>query len=291
MTLPFKDVIVNDSEYSKDNFGNPRFIGYLTKNGEILDYSYPLGIGGHDNNKLTSYFECFFRMPSHNTWVQEFENKNNINIEEEKWYAQNRIEYFKARLEYTTYFNQKYGPKKDPYIKFTNDLDRFFYNCYQADTFMDGFGQNCIALNKTEFYQKYCSTKNIYTKKSEETEEQYHERHNRLFEYDYYWHKKNLILDWYKTVIVQYMQYHLVERCQKGITTSNLKPYETFYNYLLNDFTIHQIPIMIYDSTLKKYIPYEQNQFLVPDSELRLKEEIQAIKKLVPLKERSKYYR
>lgn len=48
---------------------------------------------------------------------------------------------------------------------------------------------------------------------------------------------------------------------------------------------------MIYDNNRKMYISYIQNPFLVPDSELRLKEEIQAIKKLVPLNERKKYYR
>ena len=48
---------------------------------------------------------------------------------------------------------------------------------------------------------------------------------------------------------------------------------------------------MIYDNTKKMYVPYEQNQFLISDSELRLKEEIQAIKKLVPKNERAKYYR
>lgn len=156
---------------------------------------------------------------------------------------------------------------------------------------MDGFGQNCMSLNKPEFYQSFCKVRKIYQKQSDETEEQYHERHERFFEYDYYWYLKNLMLDRYKTVIVQYMQYHLVERCKKGITTCDSKPYETFYNYLLNDFTIHQIPSMIYDNNRKMYISYIQNPFLVPDSELRLKEEIQAIKKLVPLNERKKYYR
>lgn len=62
------------------------------------------------------------------------------------------------------------------------------------------------------------------------------------------------------------MHYHLIERCEKGITTNNLRPNETFYKYLLNDFTIHQIPRMVYDNTKKMYIPYEQNSFLIPNS-------------------------
>lgn len=291
MTLPFEEEIVNDCEYSQYNFEHPRFIGYLNKYGEILNYSSPLGIGGHNDDKLTTYFEYYFRMPTHSSWIQLIEDKDVIDLEDERWYARDRIKYFKEKLEQRAYFTKKYGVTKDPYNKFQADLDMFFYNCYQADTFMDGFGQSCITLNENEFYQKFCKGKVLYQRKKDETDIQYRERNERHFKYDYYWYRKHLMLDWYKTVIVQYMQYHLVERCKKGITTCDSKPYETFYNYLLNDFTIHQIPCMLYDTDLKTYVSYEKNKFLIPDSELRLKDEIQAIKKLVPLSERSKYYR
>ncbi len=290
MTLPFEEQIINDGEYSKHNFEHPKFIGYLNKYGEVLDYSQPLGIGGHNDNPLTTYFEYYFRMPTHDLWIQQTEGKNVINLDFEQEYAQDKFKYFKNRLNERANV-AKYGITNDPYVKFQNDLDIFFYNCYQADTFIEGFGQNCISLNKSEFYQKFCSGKNIYKKESNETEEQYRERRNQFLESDYYWYKKDLMLNWYKTVIIEYMHYHLIERCEKGITTCDLKPYETFYNYLLNDFTIHQIPCMIYDDSKKMYVPYKQNQFSIPDSELRLKEEIKAIKKLVPLNKRSNYYR
>lgn len=279
MTLPFEEEIVNDCEYSEYNFEHSHFIGYLNKYGKILDYSRPLGCGGHDDNKLTTYFEHYFRMPTHDLWKQQIEGKNVIDMEEEQWYAQDRANYFKERLDHRIDLIRKYEVTKNPYAKFKDDLDTFFYNCYQADTFMAGFGQNCISLNESEFYQQFCQGRHLYQKKSDETEEQYQERHKRFFEYDYYWYQKHLMLDWYKSVIVQYMQYHLIERCKKGITTCTSRPYETFYNYLLNDFIIHQIPCMIYDNNKRMYIPYVQNSFLVSDSELRLKKEIQAIKK------------
>lgn len=291
MTLPFKEEIVNDKEYSQYNFEHPHFIGYLNKYGEVLDYSRPLGLGGHNDNKLTTFFESYFRMPENDSWIQQIENRNVIDLEEEKYYAKSRKEYFKEKLEYISSFTKKYGITKDPYKQFENDLNFFFYNCYQANTFIDGFGQNSISLNKVEFIQKYCEKRTIFQKEPTETEEQYRERRSRLIDYDYYWYKKNLMLDWYKAVIVQYMHYHLITRCEKGIVTSDLKPTETFYNYLLNDFKVYQIPCMIYDNTKKTYVQYKQNQFLISDSELRLQEEIQAIKKLVPLKERTKYYR
>lgn len=291
MTLPFEAEIVNDCEYSKHSFEHPQFIGYLNPYGEVLDYSRPFGMGGHDDNRLTTYFEAYFRMPTNDPWIQQCEGKNVINLESERWYAQDRRTFFKERVEHHADLARKYGVTDDPYARFQDDLDLFFYRCYQADTFMDGFGQNCMSLNKSEFYHLCCKKRELYQKRFGETEEEYSKRVKRFLEEDYDWYLKHLMLDWYKTVIVQYMHYHLVERCQKGITTCSLKPYETFYIYLLNDFVIHQIPCMIYDNNRKMHILYQQNPFLIPDSESRLKEEIQAIKKLVPLSERFKYYR
>ena len=273
MTLPFKEEVVNDGDYSEENFIHPNFIGYLNKYGDVLDYSSPLGIGGHDNNPLTAYFENYFRMPTYDSWKQFDEGVNVIDIELEKWLSQEWRNFFEKEIKRLVKYP---SDKNDVYSVFEADLNKFFYNCYQADTFMDGFGQNCMSLNESEFCQKFCNGTNRFSK---------------FPKYYYHWYKKRLMLDWYKTVIVQYMHYHLVERCNKGITTCSLKPYETFYNYLLNDFTIHQIPRMVYDFINKRYIPYEQNKILIPDSELRLKEEIQAIKKLVPLNQRSRYYR
>lgn len=101
--------------------------------------------------------------------------------------------------------------------------------------------------------------KKSYLKKYDETEQQYNERYARSVDYDYHWYKKSVMLDWYKTVIVQYMYYHLIERCKKGITTCCVKLNETFYNYFFNDFVIHQIPRMIFDNDKKMYVPYKQS--------------------------------
>ena len=251
MTLPYEKEVVNDNEYSQYNFEHPRFIGYLNKYGQVFGYSRPLGIGGHNDNKLTTYFEHYFRMPTNDSWIQQDEGRDVIDLEYEQWYAQDRIKYFKKQLEYRADLAKKYGISKNVDSRFIVDLELFFYNCYQADTFMDGFGQNCMSLNEPEFYQKYCKGKKIYQRDANETDEQYRERNNRHFKYDYHWYKKDLMLDWYKSVIVQYMHYHLIERCQKGITTSDLTPYETFYNYL-KTFTHDKI---IYE-TISQFIKF-----------------------------------
>lgn len=275
VVLPFQEEIVNDTEYSEYNFEYPRFIGYLNNYGEVLEYSDPLGAGGHDCDRTTQFFEYYFRMPAHDSWLKQDKGVLAINLEDEEYFSKENSTFFKEQLEYNSRITQKYGKNNDVNVKLKRDLELFFYNCYQAQTFMDGFGQDCTIFNAYEFYQQCgCIEKSTGVKQAK-----------------YYWYKKGMMLDWYKTVMVQYMHYHLIERCKKGITTSDLRPNETFYNYLLNDFEIHQIPRMVFDNDKKMYVPYVCNEFLIPDSELRLQEEIQSIKRLVPLKERSKYYR
>ncbi len=91
--------------------------------------------------------------------------------------------------------------------------------------------------------------------------------------------------------MIQCLGYHSVERVPITIATSSFTIYETFYNYLLQDYTIFQMPKMLFDQKEKKYIQQNPNEFFLQDSELRLKDEIEAIKKLVPLEKRTKYYR
>ena len=75
------------------------------------------------------------------------------------------------------------------------------------------------------------------------------------------------------------------------IYTSKNNIYETFYNYYLMDFDIVTIPKKVFDQTSQRFIDYEQNSFFVSDKEIRLKEEIKSIKRLVPLEDRPKYFR
>lgn len=59
-------------------------------------------------------------------------------------------------IEYRADRTMEYGKSNGISSKLWYDLELFFYNCYQAQTFMGDFEQNCITLNKSEFYEKYC---------------------------------------------------------------------------------------------------------------------------------------
>lgn len=292
MTLPIDyRVLGNAVDYDEFNFRSAPFIGYINKYGQALDYSMPLGYGGHEGNRYSNVFLGYFDMPTND----DPEDRIGLLAKRERlMHYKDNLEDLKSWIDYVSEETEKQDPVEKEYSKFLMenpesrflyDLMVFFVNCYSANTLMDGFGQSFKAMNEKEYraFREECLTDEMIDKL-----------------YDKYWaysgdeyglYLVSLKLDWFKSVIVQYMHYHLVERCGRGITTSDLKPYETFYNYLLNDFTIHQIPRMMYDKDKKMYVSYEPKEYMLPDSELRLKEEIDAIKKFVPLEKRSKYYR
>lgn len=287
MTLPFEEKVVNDFAFSKDNFENPNYIGYLNEAGVPIDFKIS-GYLGHNCDSISPLFIENFQMRCYDEFQLAINGKRVVDLEFERIVAQLGREKFTKLVEkYVKSLQNAIYPKTE-YERFVHDIEMFFYNCYQADTFFDGFGQPCMYLNEYEYFSQY----DIALYQIQENEDEAMKKQRKLLEeFDYIWYKKKLIMDWFKSVVVQYLHYHSIERCGNGITTSDLTPYETFYNYILNDFTIFQIPRMIYDPAAKIYVPYQQNPFLVPDSELRLQEELQAIKKLVPKNERWRYYR
>ena len=95
-----------------------------------------------------------------------------------------------------------------------------------------------------------------------------------------------------KSVLIQACDVDSLEGSMPNtIQTSKINIYERFYNYLLMDFTIQRVPKKIYDPKLERFVDYNRSEFLMPDSELRLKEEIEAIKKHVKIKDRPKFFR
>lgn len=93
-----------------------------------------------------------------------------------------------------------------------------------------------------------------------------------------------------KSVLVQACNYDSIEsQGYRIITTSKFNIYETFYDYILHDYKIFQIPKKVYDKNLQKYIELKQSIWFMSDKELRLKAELESICKHVPLEERNQY--
>lgn len=95
-----------------------------------------------------------------------------------------------------------------------------------------------------------------------------------------------------KSILVQACDYDSVEsQLYRTITTSKHNIYETFYDYILHDYKVFQIPKKIYDENLQQYIDWNQSEWFISDKELRLKSELESICNEVPLEKRSQYCR
>ena len=95
-----------------------------------------------------------------------------------------------------------------------------------------------------------------------------------------------------KDILVQACNYDSIEsQLYRTITTSKFNIYETFYDYILHDYKIYQIPKKVYDEHQERYIDWQQSPFMISDKELRLKKELETIYKNVPLEERKQYCR
>lgn len=294
MILKFDKDIVNEGKINCEDFKYCRFIGFLNTLGEKIDYSMPFGLGGHDNNPTTDLFVNYFYIRDKNIFGDE--NRR----EYDKYICQDYREKLKDSLnnieEKNNWKREKTNNRPiNSWDRLDQDLIKFFYNCYQNDSFMNGFGKKYFIMDEVEFYRSpyYQNILKKYPKKEGEDDSRYNFRIPVIYQFDFmYWdYKMKIIFNFFKDTLVQYLGYHSIERIPKTITTSEIKVYSTFYNYFLNDFTVVRIPKMLYDEDKKMYIEYNQSNFLLPDSELRLRDEIQAIKRLVPTKDRIRYYR
>lgn len=300
MTLEFREEIVNDKPIvTAHDFEYCNFIGYLNPAGEPIDYSRPFGLGGHTNNPSTDLFIEYMQLQINNPRVYDIFYTKNISKRMEKEDTKNVRKYLEsAIIKKIREFRRKYGIAYAKYAVLDDDLYLFFYNCYSNMYFNTGFNGDNIIMSESEFYEKVFlpldeKRKQLYPKLPEEEEEEYWYRipASYQFETQYEWYKQKRILEILKDVMVRFMGYHYVARTPRTIYTSDMRIYETFYNYLLNDFTIYRLPKMIYNPTIKQYEENEVNHFFTPDSELRLRDEIEAIRKRVPREERGRYYR
>lgn len=153
---------------------------------------------------------------------------------------------------------------------------------------------NCLQKEKVMKLQLVKYLINVY-----ESERTIYDRKNKYFDMSYVtglpnpgekcmWERNRLLKD----ILVQACNYDALEsQVYRGITTSKFNIYETFYDYLLHDYRIFQIPKKIFDEQEGRYVDYSMPEVMIPDSELRLKEEIEAIRKSVPLEKRRVYCR
>lgn len=260
-----------------------KFIGYITPEGETLNYCLPFGGGGHNRNNITDTFLKYF--------YYDFTEKRRINGE----HLQGE-EYKSAFREYCINELMKDIPKTTKTINnfsqvkacFTKELLKsriqyFFLNCYQNEDFFKSFGQSIMLMDYNQFKKIYKDKILIELEEDIDAIERY-----MRTQYNTYWH--NVILSSFKDVMVQYLGYDSVERVMpRTITTSHINVNERFYNYKLMDFSVFQVPRMMWYEESKIYRP-APIEYQTEKEEI-LGKEIESIKKLVKIEERYQYFR
>ena len=282
MTLPFNEEIINDSEINIENFKYLNFVGFLNPEGISINFGDIFGYTGHGQApSIQERFRVYYILKIRNSkWISPLEEY----IMSKRYQRSEKERYSEILKELSSSLKEDVEQWKKRNFSLEREqmeinIYDFLLNCYSADTFFDGVGKVETCMSEREFWNHEYKNKSLY------------DIDHWDFKIEYGMYQDKILVDVFKNVMIQNLGYHSVERTPKTITTSSFRIYETFYNYLLNDFTIFQMPKMIFEPKEKRYVQYEQNEFLIPDSELRLKDEIQSIRKLVPLQERSKYYR
>jgi len=90
----------------------------------------------------------------------------------------------------------------------------------------------------------------------------------------------------YADYAVQLFGYDKVERLPKTIATSRINIHEHFFNYLLMDFTIIQLPTVGFDDSIDDFNYIYPNPFIQSASEQEHEEQLILIKRSIPLNER-----
>lgn len=327
MIIEYKEDEILKKE--KWNYNKP-LIGYINPYGQILDYSMLIGPYGHDNwrNPATPIFLSFVSFVVKNYKVDNFLNfdKEETLYKKNKYEGFDDVvkrgigyDYYANHDTYDEFLQQlnnsvneeeeilkttiEYGGSLrscNVYKILSYDLVKLFEKLYSNGDFFESLGRVIYAENQEEVLNKYNMniTSNI------------HER-------DKFYHNYLIVqlMSYMKDICVQYLGYDSIERAwrigdlnrvnniytasngykysnnPRIIVTSEKNINERFYNWLLMDWTIQQIPKKIWDDKNKKFIDeYYIFNYTYNEKEEILGKEIESIKRLVKKEDRYKYF-
>lgn len=291
------------------------FVGYIAPNGDLIDFTKPFGMSGHDgwDNLISNTFLKYISYIVKNTSIKKLkEEKTPKEIIES-------LEY-KGIDEYVIRGNKDYSESIDDlikeidwilgYKKENSRIDRFIYqlllfykNAYINNTFFETINKKIEVISESDFMLK---NKHLQSESS----------YNQQIAYLNYLKKQ--LMSYFKDIAVCYLRYDSIEKFINGeiikvphnnnyiscfnpystyfwytprtITTSYPNINERFFNFQIMDWSIHKMPRYTFNkNTLKYEEEPDYYDFLFSKREEIYEKEIKAIKRLVPLKERHKY--
>ena len=289
--------------YGHDNWRNVAtpiflsFVSYVVKNykvSKLLESRWDFIKALYEINKYEGFDDVVKRgleydySENHDTYEEFLQCLNRV-VNEEKEKATSAREYGGSFLQWNVYNILRY------------DLVKLFEKLYSKGDFFDSLGRVIYAENKQEVLNKYNMNNINDTRRSDQF------YHNYLIVQ---------LMSYIKDICVQYLGYDSIERAwQIGdinrvnniyyasngytfskdpriIVTSERNVNERFYNWLLMDWTIQQVPRKVWNEKNKKFI--DENDifdYVHNDKEDILGKEIESIKRLVKREERYKYFR
>ena len=286
----------------KEECDHKPYIGYIDPNGNLINYNKPFGESGHDgwNNLITNAFLQF---------VSYIIKNKNSSLEESVirgmgFYLNRNYENFDKFLNNLEQ-HLKYRPHDNPMTEFQYQIYLFFKKAYTNRTFFETIGRTIEVISAKDFMLA-----NNLKDSDDPTRKLY-----RIY-------LKRELMQYFKDIVVGYLGYDSLERFQPNgqlikipydikeyhsfykpyssyfyhtpriITTSSSNINERFYNHLLMEWSIHKIPRYYWNTQILRF-EQEPNyrEYYYNEKEEILGKEIQAIKRLVPLKKRYKYFR
>lgn len=318
MTIEFKENQITACEEK----GHYPFIGYFSPSGDLISYNNKLGGGYHGAwqnpvswaflswvsyiilgtsvDDLIEYPEFFniCKYPGINEYVKRGYGGDHYynygNMDKFLFDLEERI----IRIER----NWKFSSEIDDYTRFEYDLLLFFRNAYKSRRFFDSI-QKKIQIEDPEVIEQKLSSLPRYENCDR------HIIHAATSDFI-----KEELLSHLKDICVQYLGYDSLERFmpngmvieipgkydkyqfdflanKRVITSSYPNINERYYNYLLMDWVVHKLPRYYFNEDKGVYEEYSLSMFYQSETEEKLGKEIAAIKRLVPIKERKKYFR
>lgn len=296
-----------------ETYDHKPFIGYIAPNGDLIDFTKPFGESGHDgwDNLISNTFLKYISYIVKNTSIKKLKE------EKAKKEIIERLEY-KGIDEYVIRGNEdyiendlikeidwilSYKPDDSRRGHFIYRLLLFFKNAYINNTFFETIGKKIEVISESDFILK---NKHL----------QGESYSNQQIAYLNYLTKQ--LMSYFKDIAVCYLRYDSIERFMPNgeiikvpynnnyiscfnqystyfwytpriITTSYPNINERFFNFKIMNWSIHKLPRYTFnEKTLKYEVEPDYYDFIFSKTEEIYEKEIEAIKRLVPLKERYK---
>lgn len=300
------------------------FIGYIAPNGDLIGFNKPFGESGHDgwNNFVTI---TFLRFVSYIIKENSTENNKNdkCNIE-----TIDSLKYHSLKENVIRGMGFYLNKNSETFEEFLNELDSLLNSLLKYKPFNSKTSE--FQYQILLFFKKAYSNKNFFEsigRKIEVTSEKDFMLANSWIDpYDftkkhYVTHLKLELMQYFKDIAVSYLGYDSLERfgpngelikipynpsehgsyfdpyssyfcyTPRIITTSYPYINKRFYNFKVMNWSIHQIPKYSWNEQTLKFEeePYYKYFYHNEEEEI-LEKEIQSIKRLVPPKDRYKYF-